>query len=158
MKSSHSSLSPAQSGFFVFNAGRFKRRISNTANRYSESDSPMAKRFRSLFYSLILWRVGRLYQKPLTHRQKMKNKTQEKRIIDRLLQFGYITRNECLKNYISRLGAIICDLKKEGWDFEGKFIKKNGGQDFVYTVTKCPFKKVERFIPSLGKSIISYEK
>ena len=30
--------------------------------------------------------------------------------------------------------------------------------DYKYTVTKCPFKKVERFIPALNRTIVSYEK
>lgn len=67
----------------------------------------------------------------------MKNKSQKERVIKKLLADGEITRNQCLKNYISRLGAIICTLKSEGWDFETKNVKG----DYVYKVTVCPFKK-----------------
>jgi len=45
---------------------------------------------------------------------------------------GNITRNECLAAYISRLGAIINILKKEGWVFESKYV--NG--DYVYKTVK----------------------
>lgn len=33
----------------------------------------------------------------------------------------YITRNECLRVYISRLGAIIHQLKEEGYEFETQY-------------------------------------
>ena len=70
-------------------------------------------------------------------------KTKKDWVIKQLLDNGRIGRNECLANYISRLGAVICDLKTEGFDFEAKYIKNNGGRDYVYTMTDCPFKKVE---------------
>ena len=44
----------------------------------------------------------------------MANLTQKQWVLNRLETNGYITRNECLRNYISRLGAIIADLKKDG--------------------------------------------
>jgi hypothetical protein len=49
-------------------------------------------------------------------------------VIEQLNNSGEITRNQCLKNYISRLGAIICQLKKEGWMFRAE----NRGGDYVY--------------------------
>lgn len=56
-----------------------------------------------------------------------------------LEQDGYISRNHCLKNYISRLGARIDDLKKEGWEFRPETVKTaNGGKDFVYYVKSKP--------------------
>ena len=36
---------------------------------------------------------------------------------------GKITRNHCLRNYISRLGAIICDLKKDGYNISGSYVE-----------------------------------
>jgi hypothetical protein len=65
------------------------------------------------------------------------NKSQKNRIVGVLMEKGKITRNMCLANYISRLGAIICTLKSEGWDFR---TEKDGG-DYVYIVIKNPFKK-----------------
>jgi len=49
---------------------------------------------------------------------------------------GYISRNYCLQNYISRLGARIQDLKKEGWDFRTEIVKTAQGSDFRYYVVK----------------------
>lgn len=51
----------------------------------------------------------------------MKTKaTQKSRIVKRLLEYGQISRNACLANYISRLSGYILELRKEGWDFETK--------------------------------------
>lgn len=83
----------------------------------------------------------------------MKNPTQKQRIVKRLLATGKISRNECLKNYISRLGAIICDLTKEGWEFE----TKNVNGDYVYTIKVTPYKQVTRTLEN-GEKIINYEK
>jgi hypothetical protein len=71
----------------------------------------------------------------------MKNKTQENWVKERLEINGYITRNECLKNYISRLGAIICDLKKEGFSFKAYFIKNINGLDYKYELESKPEQK-----------------
>jgi len=50
----------------------------------------------------------------------MAHKTQEQRVISKIKEQGFITRNQCLSTFpaITRLGAIICSLKKEGWNFE----------------------------------------
>ncbi len=61
-------------------------------------------------------------------------KSQLERVKHKLRTDGYITRNEALKNYISRLGALIVILKEMGWEFEAKYIDKNGGKDFIYKV------------------------
>jgi hypothetical protein len=60
-----------------------------------------------------------------------------------LLSKGEVTRNQCLTQYISRLGAIMCQLKKEGWEFETferDNIKPDGskGKDFVYKLVSRP--------------------
>jgi hypothetical protein len=49
-------------------------------------------------------------------------------IMDKLKQDGEISRNYCLRNYISRLGARINDLKKIGFEFE----TENRDGDYVY--------------------------
>jgi len=49
---------------------------------------------------------------------------------------GQVSRNEALRNYISRLGAIICDLKSDGWDIDGGYDSK---KDFVYKLKKAPY-------------------
>ena len=67
----------------------------------------------------------------------MLNTTQEKWVLKRLEQTGEISRNECLRNYISRLGAIICRLKDKGYKFEGEYRKvAGGGKDFIYKLIK----------------------
>lgn len=66
----------------------------------------------------------------------MKNQTQKKWVLERLQARGYITRNECLQNYISRLGAIICDLKKEGYEIVGKNLKTEKGVDYIYKLSE----------------------
>jgi len=58
--------------------------------------------------------------------------SQKERILNQLKKNGYITRNQCLKNYISRLGARIKDLKNEGYIIEGKNIKTQYGEDYIY--------------------------
>lgn len=89
----------------------------------------------------------------------MKNKSQKEWVIQQLLSKGKISRNFALKNYISRLGAIICDLKEEGWDFNGYFIdsdKPDGGKgkNYVYEIVKCPFKKKVYVVE--GKEIVEW--
>jgi hypothetical protein len=70
-------------------------------------------------------------------------KNQEQFVIRQLRETGQISRNFCLDNYISRLGAIICDLKKEGYEFESGFVKTPNGKDYVYKMTKSPFTRVD---------------
>lgn len=68
----------------------------------------------------------------------MKNLTQKQWVLNRLLENGYITRNECLRNYISRLGAIIADLKADGYDFDAGYIEVQTpfglGKDYKYSL------------------------
>jgi hypothetical protein len=69
-----------------------------------------------------------------------KSITQREWVLSILNKEGKITRNMCLKNYISRLGAIINDLKKEGYEFQGKYIKVKTffgeSKDYEYTLIK----------------------
>jgi len=58
--------------------------------------------------------------------------TQLQWVRNKLVQRGYVSRNECLRNYISRLSAIILKLKSE-LVIEGEYItKSNGSRDYVY--------------------------
>lgn len=70
----------------------------------------------------------------------MLNITQIDFVKSELEKNGSITRNECLRNYISRLGAIIDVLKKQGWDFETRYIKSitpwGVGKDYEYKLIK----------------------
>lgn len=83
----------------------------------------------------------------------MKKPTQKIRVENKLLESGYITRNQCLRNYISRLSAIIQVLESEGWIFETQ--DKKG--DYVYTVKACPFKRLEYKLPN-GEIITKYRR
>ena len=66
--------------------------------------------------------------------------TQLQWVVKQLKENGQVSRNEALKNYISRLGAIVCSLKKSGWAIEGKNERTYGGYgrglDFVYRLIK----------------------
>ena len=70
----------------------------------------------------------------------MKSRTQHSFIKQVLRDKGEVSRNFALANYISRLGAIICDLKKDGWEFD---IERRNG-DYVYKLKQAPvIRKVE---------------
>lgn len=57
-------------------------------------------------------------------------------------QQGRITRNHCLRNYVSRLGAIICDMKKDGWEFDTRYVTVKTpfgeGKDYEYVALIIP--------------------
>lgn len=63
-----------------------------------------------------------------------KERSQKEIIIECLNDNGYVSRNWCLNRYISRLSAIIYNLKKDGWEFEEKW----DGKNYVYKYTKKP--------------------
>lgn len=67
-------------------------------------------------------------------------KTQIQWVKEQLALNGEITRNQCLKNYISRLGAIICVLKAEGYEF---YPHRFEG-DYVYSLLERPTMLVQR--------------
>ena len=64
--------------------------------------------------------------------------TQMEIIRDKLSEDGFISRNFCLQNFISRLGSRIYDLKQEGWEFKTKTVDTDRGHDYIYQVTKRP--------------------
>jgi len=66
----------------------------------------------------------------------MLNESQKNWVKTQLELNGKITRNKCLRNFISRLGAIICDLKKEGYQFETFYEKTENGKDYVYKLKR----------------------
>ena len=66
--------------------------------------------------------------------------TQEQQVIKKLKVDGFVSRNWALKNYISRLSAIIYDLKKKDWKFETGNYKNKFGIDFRYYVLSAPKK------------------
>ncbi len=73
-----------------------------------------------------------LFRSMKEEREKMLNSSQKEYVIKRLMEDGQISRNHCLSHYISRLGAIIHDLKKDGFEISGDYEKAGNGKDFVY--------------------------
>ena len=72
----------------------------------------------------------------------MVNMTQRQWVESVLRKQGRITRNYCLQNYVSRLGAIVCDMRRDGWDFDVKYIPVKTpfgeGKDYEYVVVNIP--------------------
>ena len=63
----------------------------------------------------------------------MKQATQIEWIRNTLTDYKKISRNECLRRYITRLGARIVDLKNEGMDIKGGWeTYSDGSKDYVY--------------------------
>lgn len=66
--------------------------------------------------------------------------TQKQWVKSQIKSNGFITRNQYLRNFISRLGAIIFELKAEGMEFETGYIetdtKYGKGKDFKYTLKR----------------------
>lgn len=62
--------------------------------------------------------------------------TQEEFVKAELKKHKEVSRNLCLQNNITRLGAIIYTLKDEirdtDWYIEGKWAKTEYGKDYVY--------------------------
>ena len=69
--------------------------------------------------------------------------TQTQKIIEQLEDKGFVTRNWALQNYISRLGALILFLKKDGWVFTQEYTETPYGKDFTYTLISKPQKQAE---------------
>jgi hypothetical protein len=54
-----------------------------------------------------------------------------------LRQNGQVTRNEALRNFISRLCAYIAQLKREGWKITGQWDEYH--RDYIYKLEKAPY-------------------
>jgi len=67
-------------------------------------------------------------------------KSQAKWVKEQLALHGYISRNQCLANYISRLSAIVQNLEEEGYTFNAH----KEGNDYVYEVVSAP-RKIIRY-------------
>lgn len=63
----------------------------------------------------------------------MKKQTQEAWVLSQLIKNSKISRNKCLKNYISRLSAIIPRIvERTGVEIEGRWVITKNGRDYVY--------------------------
>ena len=67
----------------------------------------------------------------------MNKESQRKWVLERLRVDGFVTRNQCLHRYITRLGAIIYRLKKEGFEIIGETLKTKNGTDYIYHLSKA---------------------
>jgi hypothetical protein len=54
--------------------------------------------------------------------------TQDTKVQNYLLKHGIVTRNWALRNYITRLGAIMFALKQGGIKFEAKWSRDKKGK------------------------------
>lgn len=65
--------------------------------------------------------------------------TQIDTVKHRLDTLGEISRNWCLRNFITRLSAIMLKLKKQGYVYTTKTeTDKHGRQDFIYMLSGLP--------------------
>lgn len=77
--------------------------------------------------------------------------TQKQQVIGRLDSTKSVSNFWAIENYILRLGAIIHDLKAEGWEFRGEFGTGKEKKNFYYHVTKRPLGPVGTCCYSFGK-------
>ena len=57
--------------------------------------------------------------------------------MNRLLTIGQISRNECLRRFISRLSGHIYAIKEQNptWEIDAKMVKTPSGKDYIYKLT-----------------------
>lgn len=67
-----------------------------------------------------------------------KDKSHKDTVIAKLRRDGCVTRNWALQRYITRLAAVIHDLKQEGWRFRSHSVETENGKDHKYVVRKAP--------------------
>jgi hypothetical protein len=69
------------------------------------------------------------------HRQ-----TQRQRVEERLRQIGYIFNSEAIRSSrpILRLGAIIHELRKDGWEIKTDYKNQYGHRNCKYTLVAAP--------------------
>lgn len=85
----------------------------------------------------------------------MLNMTQKQWVENQLIKNGKITRNECLRNYISRLGAIISMLKDDGYKFETGYVEFETARDYQVT---CASKHCTMIYQRVKKRLYDIEK
>ena len=68
----------------------------------------------------------------------MLKETQFQVVQKQLKDHGHVSRNWCLQQYITRLGAIMCVFKKNGVKFSaGYYDNPSGeGKDYIYILRK----------------------
>jgi hypothetical protein len=66
----------------------------------------------------------------------MKGLTQREWVEKELREKGEIDNVYCVQNFVLRLGAIICQLRKDGWAIDGAFIP--GTKNYRYKLSSAP--------------------
>ena len=67
--------------------------------------------------------------------EKAKKQTKQEKVLTHLQTYGNITPLEALNEYGSfRLGAIIFNLRKEGYDIKTNIVPKKGYAKYTYNV------------------------
>ena len=69
----------------------------------------------------------------------MEQKTQQDIVLEKLIREGEVSNKWAIFNGIWRLGAVICQLKKAGWNIDGDFEEVNGHKtkNYVYKYIKA---------------------
>ena len=69
----------------------------------------------------------------------MNEKSQVEFVIQQIKKNGFVTINQCVRAFITRLSSIIFKLKKRGYEFKGEFRENKTlfgtDRDFVYVWT-----------------------
>lgn len=64
--------------------------------------------------------------------------SQKSWVLEQLRERGRVSRNDALANHITRLAALIANLRQEGWSLEGKWVYGFNGiaptKDYIYKV------------------------
>ena len=80
--------------------------------------------------------------------------SQKTLVLKQMRETGFVTRNYCLSMFpaITRLGAIVCDLKKDGMDIEASH--KDG--DYEYRLLDKPKEVIEYRVRGelVGKKVV----
>jgi len=67
-------------------------------------------------------------------------KSQTQWVMQKLRNHGQISRNQCLRSYISRLSAIIWVLRDAGWEFDTRYKEVKTpfgkGRDYIYKMVR----------------------
>lgn len=71
-------------------------------------------------------------------------------ILGQLKEHGYITRNQCLRNYISRLGAIICSIPLT---FDAGYMNNATGKDYIYVLKNGQKKMLDNVIRDIKHNL-----
>lgn len=65
-------------------------------------------------------------------------KTQKEIVIEKLLNEGKIDNFYCIHHYILRLGAIIHQLRNEGWEIISEWGEGREKKNMYYVLVKAP--------------------